>query len=211
MSGRARVLAYRADRIPTPPSSLLELTDPRYRGRVGWAPGNASFQTALTALRASAGEEAAEAWLRGMIANETRVYRKNSPIITALAAGEIDLGLPNHYYLLQAQAQGRATQVSQRFFTNGDIGNLINVAGIGRLGAGANQEAAEALLQFLLGDEAQRFFAEESFEYPVVDGAPTPQGLPAGGALKTLRAPLEIDRLRDLAGSLSLLRKVGLL
>lgn len=210
-SGRARVLAYRSDRVPSPPQSLLDLSAPAYRGRVGWAPSNASFQAALTALRASKGEAAAEAWLRAMIANETKVYRKNSPIITALAAGEIDLGLPNHYYLLQAQAQGRAKQVRQRFFAEGDIGNLINVAGIGRLKASAKGEAADRLIAFMVAAEAQRFFAEETHEYSVIGAVASPRGLPTGGSLKTLRAPIEIGKLQDLEGSLALLRKVGLL
>ena len=86
-SGRARVLAYAPERIKAEklPNSIFDLTDAKWKGRVGWAPQNASFQAFLTAMRVLEGEEKAEEWLRGMKANGAKSYPKNTPIIQALA------------------------------------------------------------------------------------------------------------------------------
>ena len=95
-AGRARVIAYSSDQIKAEdvPDSIFELTDSKWQGRVGWAPQNASFQALVTAMRVGIGRKRPRKWLRGMRANKTKGYAKNTPIIKALAAGEIDLGLP---------------------------------------------------------------------------------------------------------------------
>ena len=123
-SGRARVIAYSSDQIKAEdvPDSIFELTDSKWQGRVGWAPQNASFQALVTAMRVGIGEEKTEEWLRGMRANKTKGYAKNTPIIKALAAGEIDLGLPNHYYLLRFKKTDSEFPVEQAFFKPGRPG-----------------------------------------------------------------------------------------
>ncbi|MBA3470815.1 MAG: extracellular solute-binding protein, partial [Herpetosiphonaceae bacterium] len=101
VSGRARVLVYNTDALKETdlPASILELTDPKWQGRIGWAPTNASFQAFVTALRISQGDDAAKAWLEGMLANDVQTFEKNGAIVQAVADGEIDAGLVNHYYL----------------------------------------------------------------------------------------------------------------
>lgn len=213
LSGRARVLAYSPKKF-TPadlPKSVMDLTDPKYAGLIGWAPTNASFQIFVTALRVDRGEEAAEAWLRGVKANGAKTYAKNTPIIQAIAAEEIALGLPNHYYLIQAKADAPDFPVEQAFFADGDIGNLLNVSGAGILASAKNRKAAEALLTFLASTEAQQYFATETYEYPVrADIAGSPRLVPLAD-LPRIAPKLDLDRLGDLEGTLALLRKVGLL
>lgn len=213
LSGRARLLAYNPKLMPADqmPESLMDLTDPKYAGKVGWAPSNASFQTFVTALRAKVGEEAAEKWLAGMKANGAKTYAKNTPIIKALGAEEIALGLPNHYYLLRAKAEDAQFPAEQTFFADGDIGNLINVSGAGILAAGKNKAAAEKFIAFMQGTEAQQYFATETFEYPVradVKAAPTLVPL---ADLPRIAPKLDLDTLGDRKGTVDLLRKVGLL
>lgn len=213
LSGRARVLAYNPNRFPkeTLPKSILDLTDEKYADLVGWAPGNASFQTFVTALRVERGEEAAEKWLRAMKDNGAKSYAKNTPIIHAIAADEIALGLPNHYYLLREKAAKADYPVEQTFFADGDIGNLLNVSGAGVLKTAKNAKAAEALLTFLASEEAQKYFATETHEYPVRPGITASPHLVPLDELARVAPKLDLDRLGDLEGTLALLRKVGLL
>ena len=214
-SGRARVIAYSSDQIEPEeaPDSIFDLTDSKWEGRVGWAPQNASFQAFVTAMRVGIGEEKTEDWLRAMKANKTKNYAKNTPIIKALAAGEIDLGLPNHYYLLRFKKTDSEFPVEQTFFKPGDPGNLVNVAGIGHLKTGKNSEEALALIQFLLSSQAQQFFVSEVFEYSITN-KPVPHPNPKLAPLAELleRTPkINLGDLDDLDGTLKLLRKVGIL
>ena len=123
-SGRARVLAYSPERVKMEelPESIFDLTQPMWKGRVGWAPTNASFQAFVTSLRVQVGEEKTAEWLKGMKANGVKKYAKNTPIIEALAAGEIDVGLPNHYYLLRFKSKDSDFPVEQTFFKANDPG-----------------------------------------------------------------------------------------
>ena len=213
LSGRARLLAYNPKKIAAEdlPKSILDLTDPKYAGQVGWAPSNASFQTFVTALRAAKGEEAAEAWLRGLKDNGAKTYAKNTPIIKALGAEEISMGLPNHYYLLRQKAVDAKFPVEQTFFADGDIGNLINVSGAGITKGAANRKNAEAFLTFLGGIEAQTYFADETFEYPVRPDVDGNKRLEAPIALPRIAPEIDLDKLGDREGTLALLQKVGLL
>jgi iron(III) transport system substrate-binding protein len=180
-SGRVRTLVYNTDEVPTSelPESVLELTDPVWRGRVGIAPTNASFQAFVTAFRLSAGDAAAREWLEGMKANGTRTYEKNTPIVEAVAAGEIDVGLVNHYYVGLVKEEQPDAPVENHFFPGDDPGALVSVAGAGVLASSDEAEGAETFVSFLLSDAAQRFYAEEAeeAEYPLVDGVEAAPGL----------------------------------
>jgi iron(III) transport system substrate-binding protein len=212
-SGRARTLAYSSDRVHADalPSSVFDLADPRFRGKVGWAPANASFQAFVTALRKTQGEEKAKAWLEAMKANGARAYANNVAILQAITRDEIDYGLPNHYYLLNFKKTEVKFPVEQTFFAPGDPGNLINVAGVGILATGRNRAAAERFVRFLLSAPAQQFFAGEVSEYPVIEGVLTGARLTPRDELLRVAAPVTLDDLDDLDGTLALLRAVGLL
>ena len=211
-SGRVRVLAYAPARVSQDqlPRSVLDLTDPKWKGRVGWAPTNASFQSFVTALRVLRGEQAAEDWLRGMKANEARSYPKNTPILSAIAAGEIDLGLPNHYYLLRFKTADSEFGAEQTFFADGDPGNLLNIAGAGVLKSSKNPHA-QKFVEFLLSPRAQQYFASEVLEYPVTPGIITSSRLVSMDRLLQAAPPVDLGKLDDLEGTLALLRKVGIL
>ncbi len=209
-TGRARVFVYNTEML-TPedlPESIEGLTDPEWKGRIGWAPTNGSFQAFVTALRVLQGEDAARAWLEGVMANEPRAYANNTAIYQAVGDGEVELGLSNHYYLFRFLVQQGddfpARAVSPR---GGGAGGLINISGGGVVDTTGNAEAAEQFLAFLLSPEIQARFAAETFEYPLVSGIPTD---PRVTPISSLNPPdLPLGDIADLRGTLDLLREVG--
>jgi iron(III) transport system substrate-binding protein len=176
LSGRARVLVYNtASTSPDElPATLEAVADPRYRGRFGVAPLNGSFQAQMAVYRALEGAEALEELLAGLAANRPQRYANNRAIVDAAIAGEIDFGLVNHYYLWRALQERPDAPAKNWFQPGGGASSFINVAGAGVLAAPADVDAAEAveLVRWLLSDEAQRYFAGETFEYPLVPGVP---------------------------------------
>ena len=212
LSGRVRVVVYNTEMVDPVelPASILDFVDSRWESRIGWAPQNGSFQAWVTALRVTEGEDAARTWLEDVRDNGAVEYPNNTSIVQAAANGEIEVGFVNHYYLHRFLAEeGDGFGARNHYTAAGDVGTLVNVAGAGILASSSNSGIAERLLEFLLGEEAQRYYAEETFEYPLIPGVPSTADLPTIAELR----PLEVDlgRLEDLEGTLRLLREVGVL
>jgi len=211
-SGRARVIAYDRRELSEAdlPRSVLGLADPKWKGRVGWAPTNGSFQAFVTALRLTEGDDAAREWLEAVKANDAQSFADNSSIRDAIAAGEIDVGLVNHYYVAQAQAEeGEDYPVEVYFPRGGDVGALINVAGAGILAASKREDEASEFVDFLLSPRAQRYFASELKEYPLIEGVEAdPRVVP----LSEIEQPeIDLGNLDDLQGTLNLIQEAGVL
>jgi iron(III) transport system substrate-binding protein len=213
-SGRSRVLVYNTQALEEDevPDSVFELTDPRWKGRIGIAPTNASFQAFVTAMRLTEGDDATREWLLDLKENDPEEYEKNTPIVEATAAGEIDLGLVNHYYLYLVREEQPEAPVANHFLATGDPGALVSVAGAGVLETAEDASAAERFVEFLLSPKGQRFYVEdaEEAEYPLVAGIDAKPGLPP---LDSLQGPRV-----DLAGfgeeheaTIELLRETGYL
>jgi iron(III) transport system substrate-binding protein len=211
-SGRSRVIAYNTDELSEDevPDSVIDLTDERWRGKVGVAPTNASFQAFVTAMRLHLGEEETRAWLEALRDNGVRFYERNTPIVEAVASGEIDLGLVNHYYLYLVQEEQPNAPVANHFLSGDDPGALVSTAGVGVLESTDSREDAERFVEFLLSDEGQRFYTEtaEEAEYPLVAGIPAKEGLPP---LESLGGPdVDYRTLGDeLERTLELLNETG--
>ena len=210
VTGRARVFAYRPSAVSVLPQSVTDLTKPVYKGRVGIAPSNASFQAFVTALINEKGAQFAENWLKAMKDNDAQIYLKNSAIVEAIDKGEIDLGLVNHYYTWEvSQALGRDIDVENGFFTPGDIGNLVNVSGVGIMATSGKQQAAQDLINYLTSEVAQAKFVEDTHEYSLIPGAKAPASLPE---LKSIGSPkVDLASLEKVQATQDLLTKVGLL
>jgi iron(III) transport system substrate-binding protein len=209
-SGRQRVLVYNSETVAQDelPRSVHELTRPEYRGRVGIAPTNGSFQDFVTAMRDIEGEEATAAWLRGMADNGARTYANNNAIVEAVGRGEIDMGLVNHYYNHRFLQEDPSLPSRNHRFGDGDIGGLLIPSSASVLAASDKKEEAEAFIRFLLSKEAQEYFADETFEYPLAQGVPPAEGVPP---LESLRPPDEPPaRLGDIEGTARLIQESGL-
>ena len=212
-SGRARTVVYNTSAIDPAadlPDSILDFTDPSWKGRIGWAPTNGSFQAFVTALRVQHGDETARRWLEGIKANDAREYPKNTPIVAAAGSGEIDIGFVNHYYLGRfLKEEGPRFGARNHFLGNGDPGALVLVAGAGILKETDDRDAARRFIEFLLSEEAQRYFATETGEYPLAAGVAPPGDLPP---LESLDPPdIDLSSLSDLQGTLSLMRDAGVI
>jgi iron(III) transport system substrate-binding protein len=210
-SGRVRVLVYDPDAVPEPPTTVDELLDPEWKGRIGFAPSNASFQAFVTGVRVARGEEGAREWLEAFAAQEPVAYENNVAIRDAVDAGEIPLGLVNHYYLMEKIAEEGEENVNARnqFMAAGDVGGLVNVAGVGVLASTEHPEQARELVAYLLGPEGQAYFAAETFEYPLVSGTAAAEGLPPLDALEPPQ--IDLSDLDSLEQTQSMLAEVGLL
>jgi iron(III) transport system substrate-binding protein len=213
-SARARVVIYNEEAAPeaTEFSGIDDILDEKYSGQIGYAPTNASFQSFVTALRVIRGEAAAEEWLTEFAALEPVAYEKNSLVLEAVDRGEVALGLVNHYYwFAMAQEVGADAMTAQVHYLNADDpGALINVAGVGLI-AGSEQSAeAEAVAEFLVSDEAQQFFADETAEYPVVEGISSDVH-EVGNLADLTGAAIDLNDLDSLAETQALLEKVGLI
>jgi len=209
-SARSRVVVYNNEELTEAdlPASILDFTAPEWSGRIGWAPTNGSFQSFVTALRVLEGEDGARSWLEGIQANDPVVYEGNTQIVEGVAAGEVSVGFVNHYYLYRFLSENPDYPASNKLYGGGDPGGLVNVAGAGILDTAANTAEAEAFIDFLLSEAAQTYFAEETFEIPLVAGVDPVEGVPA---LDDLTLPeLDLNQLDDLAGTLALLIELGI-
>jgi iron(III) transport system substrate-binding protein len=211
-SARVRVLVHNPVVLPAEmlPGSILGLTAPAFRGMIGWAPDSSPFLSFVTAFRALLGEEVARGWLAGMQANGAVRLDGNETVAAAVASGELGGGLVNHYYAYEyAREHGAESPVVNHWFDAGDIGALVTVAAGAMLHTARHVAEAEALLQFVLAEEAQRFLADERFEYPLAIGTPPMDGLPD---LASVAGP-EPDpaAITDVQGSVRLLTELGIL
>ena len=212
ISGRARVIAYNTETVSGAelPDTVFDLTGPEYEGRVGFPPTNASFQAFVAAMIISEGEETTRDFLQGLADNEPRLFESNSDTVRAIAAGEIDLGLVNHYYRFEVEAEDGPIPVENHFLAGGDPGALVNAAGAGVLATSEAREAAMRLVDYLTADEGQTYFATETYEYPVVPGVEPGEELVPLDEIESPAIDLS-DLGETLEPALRLLAEVGLL
>ncbi|WP_336922943.1 extracellular solute-binding protein [Aquipuribacter sp. SD81] len=180
MSGRVRTLVYDTEAVDPAdlPRSVLDVASPEYAGQVAVAPSNGSFQDFVTALRETEGDEVAEEWLQGLADNGAPTYANNTAIVQAVGRGEVPMGLVNHYYNYRALAEDPGIGTENYFFADGDIGNLLITTGVAKLASSDSPDLADEFVGFMLSEEAQTFFSEETFEYPLAAGVEPAGDLP---------------------------------
>ncbi len=215
ISGRVRVIVYNTDNINPEedlPDDIWDFIDPQWRGRMGWAPTNGSFQTMVTGMRNSWGEERTREWLEGIQANSPLWYANNPPLVAGVAAGEADVGFVNHYYVYRfLDEEGDDFTARNYFLPGGGAGSLVIVAGAGRVASGAHEENALKFLDYMLSNVAQQYLATSTgtYEYPLIEGVRTQPGLTPLSELNAIDMPL--GDLADLQGTVDLLWDVGIL
>lgn len=207
LTQRARILAYATDRVdPGELSTYEDLADPRWSGRLIVRSSENIYNVSLLAsMIAANGAEEAEAWARGVVENLARPPQGNdTDQILDVAAGVGDVAIVNTYYVgrLLHDEDPAARELAQRvgvFFPNQEgRGAHVNVSGAGVTAHAPNPENAVRLLEFLVGDEAQRIFAETNFEYPVRDDVPWAPTLQEWGQFRA--DTLSLQRLGELNG-----------
>ena len=215
-SGRKRVLVHNLDVVPSSelPSSVFELTDPAWRGRVAIPAVNGSFVDWFTVFRDQYGDDVAAQWLDDMVANGARNYPNNVSIVDAVARGEVDVGLVNHYYnhrmVADAEAAGREHRAANYDLSDEDIGSLLIISAATLTTNADNRDAAQELIAYLLSPSAQRYFTNSTYEYPLAgDVEPNPV-LPPLSALSI--GSVDFDALGGgFEGSEDIIQRSGIL
>ena len=180
-------------------------------GMIGVAPTNGSFLAFVAAMILHRGEAATLDWLKQLAALDPLDYPKNSPIVAAADAGEVGLGLVNHYYLLRLQAEGGGKRAANHFLSAGDPGSLVVMpSGVGVLSGSEQSEDAHSFIEFLLSETAQRHFAEQTYEYPLAAGVRPAASLPPIDSIPTPDIDLSdlhtvLERATDLVAEAGLL------
>ena len=212
-SGRARTIVYNTAAIDPErdlPDSIAGFTAPKWKGRVGWTPGDDSFHEFLTAFRMQSGDDAARRWLASMKTNNTRNYPDNTTTVLAIARGEVDVGFSTHFYVQRyLQTEGPEFGARNHFLGGSDLGSLVLVAGAAILSSSANADLGQQFIEYLLSDPIQRYVASTTTEYPLVAGVAPEGDLPP---LESLDPPdVDLGNLTDLQGSRELLWELGIL
>ena len=213
VSARASALVYDTRSLTASqlPHSILELAEPRWRGKVGFAPSETDFQPLLSAVVKLAGTAAAERWLKGLQANG-RVYPDNETVVNQVNNGESALGPINSYYWyrLRDELGAGSMHSALHYYAPGDPGDLVDVSGAAVLRASSHSAAAQAFLAFLVSRTGQETIAHShSYEYPLRPGVSPAAGLPPLSGLRG--AALTPAELGDGSGALALEQKLGLL
>ena len=211
VTGRVRTVDYNTNLVKAEelPSSIFGFTDPKWQGKIGWAPTNGSFQSFVTALRVAEGEERAKEWLEGIKANNAKVYPNNTSIVEALSRGEIAVGFVNHYYLERIKQDNPDVPVAHHFTE--DIGSLVNVAGVAILNSAKNPNIAQRFAEFLLNEDAQNYFASETFEYHLASGVAPKGSLKSLSEIRKQDKQIDLSNLDDLDNTLKLLQEVAII
>jgi iron(III) transport system substrate-binding protein len=190
---RARVIMYNKDRVkPSELSTYEDLADPKWKGRLIVRSSSHVYNQSLTgAVLQKHGEQKAEAWAKGLVANFARSPEGNDTAqIKAIAAGMGDLTLVNTYYLprlaksKKAEEKEIASKIGVFFPNQREQGTHINISGGGVLKTAPNRAAAIQFLEFLASTEAQQIFAASNNEYPAVNGVAIDSVLASYGTFK---------------------------
>lgn len=211
LSGRVRVLVYNTELVEESdlPASVLDVTSEEFAGRVAVAPNNGSFQDFVTAMRLELGDDVATEWLEGMAAADAPTYSNNTAIVEAVARGEVPMGLVNHYYLERAQADDPDVTAENHFFAEGDIGSLLITTAVAIIEGSEQPDEARSLVEYLLSEEAQQYFSQETFEYPLARDVPQAESVPPLSSINT--TTIDLDGLGgSLARTAELIQDSGL-
>jgi iron(III) transport system substrate-binding protein len=181
VSARVSVMVYNTTLL-TPqdlPTSVMQLAQPQWSGRIAIAGSETDFQPIVTSIGRTYGEKAALAWLNAVKTNAGgHDYPSNEAATSAVNNGQVALGIINQYYWYRERAQVGAagTHSAIAYFAPHDVGYVLNVSGAGVLRSSTHQKAAQRFLAFLTSVQGQQIIAHsDSFEYPIASGVTTAQ------------------------------------
>ncbi len=207
VAARSTVLVYNTDLVkPTDlPASMLDLEQPRWKGKFGYAPSGADFQAIASAVYAAKGDQAGRAFVAGLAANG-KEYANNIAILKAVNSGEIATGISYHYYWFQDRADTGAdsNKAALHYFGNADPGAYLSLGGAGVLASSDKQADAQKFVAFLTSKKGQEVLARsKDFQYAVDNGVPSNPALkplseldPPVVPLSRLDGPKVLDAFR---------------
>jgi iron(III) transport system substrate-binding protein len=216
VSARVSVLVYNPNKVSASelPTSVMALSDPRWRGKIEIAPSETDFWPIVSSVARSRGRAAALAWLEGLKANAgaNDDVPDNETVTSDVNSGTADLAVINHYYFyrLRAERGKGATTARIAYFAPRDPGYVEDISGMGILKSSPHRRADQRFLAFLTSAAGQRILAKgDSFEYPLHPGvAANPQLTPLDQLSPTSFTPAELGTGLD---AKQLLQQVGLL
>jgi len=190
-SGRSRSLVVDTRDVSDAelPGDIYGLNNEVFRGRLGLAPTNSSFIAMVSCMIEQDGEEKVSEWLTAINGLGYTEYPKNSPQVAAAAAGELDIGMINHYYTLRVLAEAGDTPI-KNVFLDGGCGAMVMPAGAGVLSSSQNKPAAMAFIEYLHSTSAQEHFTNTVFEFPLVSSVTPNELLPN---IDTLNSPENLN------------------
>jgi iron(III) transport system substrate-binding protein len=215
VSARVSVLIYNPSLIKASelPTSVLQLADSKYHGKLAIAAGETDFQPIVTSVARTNGRAATQKWLEAIKANATsHIYPDNETISSEVNRGAVAFGVINQYYWYRMRAELGAGSIHSKiaYFAPHDPGYVIDVSGAAILKSSKNQSASQKFLAFLVSREGQEIIAHSlSFEYPIVPGVTTAAQETAFNELQP--NSITIPQLGDGSTAIGLLREAGLL
>ena len=215
VSARVSVLIYNPSLINKAglPTHVLELAEPRYRGKLAFAPGETDFQPIVTSVLRTYGKTRALKWLDGMKANAgSHVYPDNETIADEVNRGVVAFGVVNQYYWYRMRAEIGVSNMHSEiaYFAPRDPGYVLDVSGAGILQSSKHKAAAQKFLAFLVSRQGQEIIAHSiSFEYPISSGVQTAQ--PETPFSRLQPNAIDIGELGTGAEAIALLREAQLL
>lgn len=214
ISARASVLVYNTSRVPQAqlPTSVLDLADPRWKGKLALAPTETDFEPVVTSIAKAKGTQAAVAWLKAVKSNASGHIEPDNEALTAdINDGQAAIGVVDHYYWYRlAKNVGRSGLHSKiAYFQAGDPGYVIDVSGAAVLKSSGHKAEAEQLVAFMVSSAGQEaLVSSSSFEYPLVAGSTEPAGLAPFSSLQP--ADVSLADLGDGSQALHLLQQAQL-
>jgi iron(III) transport system substrate-binding protein len=194
LTQRVRGIVYAEDRVdPSELTRYEDLADPMWEGRICIrSSSNIYNQSLLASIIASNGADAAESWAASIVENMARPPQGgDTDQIRAVAAGECDVAVVNHYYLARLMgsddpADNEVADAVGWIFPNQDgRGAHVNVSGAGVVATAPNHANAIRFVTFLTSPAAQAVFAGGNDELPVVDGVASSDATESLGDFET--------------------------
>jgi iron(III) transport system substrate-binding protein len=209
---RARVIMYNTDLVSLEelPKKMVDLADPKWKDVIGSANStNGAMMAQLVIMRNQLGEPATEAFIQGLLENNAQFFGGHTDVRKAVGAGELKLGLVNHYYYHLSKAEGAPVGIIYPDQEDGGLGLMVNSTNAGIIKGGPNPEMARIFVDFMLSPAGQKIYAERNYEYPIVPGVPLAEGV---APLDSFRLnPFPLKTLRDeLEPTRALVQKVGM-
>jgi iron(III) transport system substrate-binding protein len=219
VSARVSVIIYNPSLIAESqlPTTVLQLANPKYQGKLAFAAGETDFQPIVTSVLRTYGKSAALAWLNGIKTNAaSHIVPDNETIADEVNRGQVAFGVINQYYWYRLEAEVGASAMHSRIthFAPHDPGYVIDVSGAAVLKSSKHQAAAQKFLAFLASEQGQEIIAraagnEQSYEYPLRPGVTT--SAPETPFDQLQPTSITIADLGDGSTAIALLHQAGLL